>query len=288
MVDRRHSRIGACMLVALPLALAGAAYGQLRQDSFDRLGALRGEQGDLAELPPAEWPDRSVAGCHMYYTSVRRESNGSGWRTDYPWAQRNLLMRLSELTKTRVSWQAPHVPHVYLVQLTDPALFECPYLMASDVGTIGLSDDEVNGLRQYLEKGGFLWVDDFWGEAAWDQWSRELARAMPAGEYAVENVPLSDPIFRATLEVRKVPQVAGIGFWRAYGGQTTSERGEESAEVHFRAIRSRQGRIVAVMTHNTDISNSWERETEDPAYFYQFSVEGYAVGINVLLYAMTH
>ena len=161
----------------------------------------------------------------MLYTSVRREANGSGWRTDYPWAQRNLLIRLSELTKTRVSWLEPGVPHVWLVRLTDPALFECAYLMASDVGTIGLSEEEVDGLRLYLKKGGFLWVDDFWGEAAWEQWSRELARAMPPTEYSIEDVPLSDPIFRSMLEVKKVPQVTGIGFWRAVGGQTTSERG---------------------------------------------------------------
>jgi hypothetical protein len=109
------------------------------------------------------------------------------------------------------------MPHVWLVQLTDPALFECPFLMASDVGTIGLSEEEVDRLRQYLQKGGFLWVDDFWGEAAWQQWSRELARAMPAGEYVVEDVRLSDPIFRSMFEVRKVPQVAGIGFWRRFG-----------------------------------------------------------------------
>jgi hypothetical protein len=101
----------------------------------------------------------------MLYASVRREANGSGWRTDYPWAQRNLLIRLSELTKTRVSWHKAGYPHVWLVRLTDPALFGCPYLMASDVGTIGLSPDEANALRLYLHKGGFLWVDDFWGEA---------------------------------------------------------------------------------------------------------------------------
>jgi len=283
-VTGRCVRTAACL--ALLITVAGYAYAQ--RDLFSGFGSLRGEQGDPAELPPREWPDRDTAGCHMLYTSVRREANGSGWRTDYPWAQRNLLIRMSELTKARVSWLKPHVPHVWLVRLTDPALFECPYLMASDVGTIGLSDEEVAGLRLYLMKGGFLWVDDFWGEAAWDQWSRELARAMPATEYSIEDVPLSDPIFQAMAVVKKIPQVTGIGFWRAVGGRTTSERGEETAVAHFRAIRDKHGSIIAVMTHNTDVSNSWERETEDPAYFYQFSVDGYALGINVLLYAMTH
>jgi hypothetical protein len=284
----RRLRVARGLLIAVLIGSAGYAYAQFQRDVFGGLGVLRGEQGDPAELPPEQWPDRDVAGCHMLYTSVRRESNGSGWRTDYPWGQRNLLIRLSELTKTRVSWQSKNVPHVWLVGLTDPALFECPYLMASDVGTIGLSEEEVEALRLYLLKGGFLWVDDFWGEAAWDQWSRELARVMPPTEYTIEDVPLSDPIFSSMMEVKKIPQVPGIGFWRAYGGQTTSERGEETAVAHFRAIRDRHGRIIVAMTHNTDVSNSWERETEDPQYFYQFSIAGYALGIDVLLYAMTH
>jgi hypothetical protein len=276
------------LVLAMLIVSAGYAYAQFPRDLYGGLGLLRGEQGDPAELPPREWPDRDVAGCHMLYTSVRREANGSGWRTDYPWAQRNLLIRLSELTKTRVSWRSEDAPHVWLVRLTDPALFECPYLMASDVGTIGLTEAEAAALGLYLQKGGFLWVDDFWGEAAWAQWTRELARAMPPAEYTIEDVPLDDPIFRSMFEVKRIPQVTGIGFWRSVRGQTTSERGEESAVAHFRAIRDRHGRIIAAMTHNTDVSNSWERETEDPEYFIKFSIEGYALGINVLLYAMTH
>ena len=283
-----RTRLYARLLLILLIVSAGYAYAQFPRDGLGGFGALRGEQGDPAELPPREWPDRNVAGCHMLYTSVRREQNGSGWRTDYPWAQRNLLIRLSELTKTHVSWAEAGIPHVWLVRLTDPALFGCAYLMASDVGTIGLSPEEADALGIYLKKGGFLWVDDFWGEAAWDQWTRELGKALPSTQYTIEDVPLSDPIFRSMLEVKKVPQVTGIGFWRAVGGTTTSERGEETAVAHLRAVRDSHGRIMVAMTHNTDVSNSWERETEDPRYFYQFSVEGYALGINVLLYAMTH
>jgi hypothetical protein len=219
---------------------------------------------------------------------VRREANGAGWRTDYPWGQRHLLIRLSELTKTRVSWLQAGVPHVWLVRFTDDALFGCPYVMASDMGTIGLSDEEAARLRLYLEKGGFLWVDDFWGDAAWEHWSREIGKAMPPAEYPIEDVPLTDPIFRSMFEVKEVPQVTSIRFWRGSGGLSTSERGAESAVPHLRAIRDRHGRIVVAMTHNTDVSDSWERETDDPQFFYQFSPRGYALGINIILYAMTH
>ena len=118
--------------------------------------------------------------------------------------------------------------------------------------------------------------------------SASLAKALPPPDYTVEDVPLTDPIFHSMIEVKRVPQVSSIGFWRATRGRVTSERGEETAVPNFRAMRGRHGRIFAVMTHNTDVTNSWERETEDPAYFLQFSVEGYALGVNVLLYAMTH
>jgi len=276
------------LLLAVLAASSGYSYAQFGRNGFEGLHGLRGEQGDPAELPPEQWPDRNLTACHMHYTSTRREPSGAGWRTDYPWGERHLLMRLSELTKTRVSRLAPDIPHSWLVRLTDDALFGCSFLMASDVGTIGLSEEEASRLRLYLEKGGFLWVDDFWGDAAWEQWTREFAKAMPSAEYAIKDVPLSDPIFHSMFEVKRVPQVTNIRFWRGSRGQNTSERGAESAVPHLRAVRDTHGRIVAVMTHNTDVSDSWEREGDDPAFFHQFSPDGYALGINVLLYALTH
>ena len=276
------------LLLAVLVLSSGFAYAQFRQRGFDGFGGLRGEQGDPAELPQAQMPDRNFTACHMLYTSVRREANGAGWRTDYPWGERHLMMRLSELTKTRVSWLAADTPHSWLVRLTDDALFDCSFLMASDVGTIGLSAEEALRLRLYLEKGGFLWVDDFWGDAARAQWTRELAKAMPPAEYPIEDVPMTDPIFRTMFEVTKIPQVTSIRFWRSSGGRVTSERGVESAVPHLRALRDKHGRIIAVMTHNTDVSDSFEREGEDPQFFYQFSPDGYALGIDIMLYALTH
>ena len=241
-----------------------------------------------ARYPPTQLPDRNFVVCRLQYTSVRREPSGGGWRTDYPYGEINLTTRLSELTRTAVSRGPDGRPNHYVVRLTDDELFKCPFTIASDVGTIGLEDDEAQRLRAYLLKGGFLWVDDFWGDAAWEQWASEFARVLPPGEYPIEDVPISDPVFRAQFTVTAVPQITNIGFWRRTNGRETSERGEESREPHFRAIRDHRGRIMVVMTHNTDVADSWEREGEDPAFFYQFSPAGYAVGINVLLHAMTH
>jgi hypothetical protein len=248
--------------------------------------------GEFANIParymPRQLPDRHFVVCRLQYTSVRREPSGGGWRTDYPYGEINLTTRFSELTRTRVSRDTDGMPNHYVVRLIDNELFECPFTMASDVGTVGLRDDEADQLRQYLLKGGFLWVDDFWGEAAWEQWSRELARVLPPAEYPIEDVSLADPIFRSQFIVDHVPQITNIGFWRRTGGRETSERGEETRIPHFRAVRDHHGRIMVVMTHNTDVADSWEREGEDPEFFYQFSPNGYALGINVLLHAMTH
>jgi hypothetical protein len=175
-----------------------------------------------------------------------------------------------------------------VVRLTDDALFNCPFIMATDVGTIGLSQDEVLRLREYLLKGGFLWVDDFWGTLAWQHWMSEIGKVLPPAQYPIRDVPLDHPVFRSLIHVLAVPQITSIQFWRMSGGSTTSERGSDSAEAHFRAITDDHGRFLVVMTHNTDVADAWEREADDPRFFSRFSPDGYGLGINVLLHAMTH
>jgi len=234
---------------------------------------------------PADLPDRNFTICRLMYQSVRREADGAGWQTDYPDGDNNLLIRFSELTRAPVSMESGRRPNHWVVRITDDALFNCPYTVASDVGTMGLSDTEVLRLRQYLLKGGFLWVDDFWGTPAWTHWSQVIGAVLPGRP--IEDVALTDPIFRTQFVVKKKPQVPRYPFWVASGGQT-SERGDDSREPHFRGIRDDHGRLMVVMTHNTDMGDSWEREAEEPAYFQRFSIDGYSLGVDVLLYALTH
>ena len=171
--------------------------------------------------------------------------------------------------------------------MTDDALFNCPFTMASDVGTIGFTAQEAARMREYLLKGGFLWVDDFWGTRAWQHWESEIGRVLPPSQYPIRDVPLDHPVFRTLTHVVKVPQITAIQFWYGSGGRTTSERGADSAVPHFRAISDKHGRFLVVMTHNTDIADAWEREGDDPRFFRQFSPDGYGLGLNVLLYAMS-
>ena len=233
----------------------------------------------------AGFNDGGFTHCKIMYTSVRSEANGMGWATDYPYAGINLLTRVKELTKTGVSVDAAGQPNYWVVRLTDEALFNCPFTMATDVGTAQFSPEEARRLREYLLKGGFLWVDDFWGTEAWLQWSSEMRKVLP--EYPIVDVPPDHPIRRTMFNIAAIPQVTSINFWRRSGGRT-SERGSDSPTANFRMIADSAGRIMVVMTHNTDIGDSWEREGEDPEFFRLFSPDGYALGINVVLYALTH
>lgn len=231
--------------------------------------------------------DGSFHYCRGMYNSNRGEAGGMGWYTDYPAADNNFSVRLAELTRVDVRLDANRQPNFLVLPLTDPLLFRCPVLFMEDTGTMQLSGEEAKALGDYLLKGGFLWVDDFWGTDAWQQWEQEMSRVLPPREYPFIEVDSSHPMMHTLYEVKEVPQIPSINFWSRNGG-STSERGWDSQQVHFRVIADAHGRVMVVATHNTDIADSWEREGEDPRYFEIFSPRGYALGVNFVLYAMTH
>jgi hypothetical protein len=136
--------------------------------------------------------------------------------------------------------------------------------------------------------GGFLWIDDSWGSAAWSYIADQMARVLPPGEFPIIDLPRAHPIMRTVYDVPAIPQVPSINHWRRSGGGT-SELGRDSAEVYVRGMEDSRGRLMVLLTHNTDISDSWEREGEEPrGYFDAFSPAGSAVGVNVIVYALTH
>ena len=254
--------------------------------------AQRGWRGGWYRMPP-KFPTstpthRAFTFSRILYDSDRREPGGQGWHTDYPSADQNLMIRLSEMTTTHVGFDRHNEPDHVVVRLTDDELFDYPFIFMSDVGTIYLSQIEVDRLRQYLLKGGFLWVDDFWGPYAWEQWLSEIGKVLPPGSFPVFDIPDEHPILRVQYDVDEIPQIPSIQHWRRSGGATTSERGVRSDEVHFRGIADTDGRLMVLMSHNTDIADGWEREGEDYEFFYRFSVKAYAVGINTVVHAMTN
>jgi hypothetical protein len=249
-------------------------------------GGWGGEVGAPPKFPTVTDFDGSWHFCRLMYRSVRSQQRGLGWGTDYPYADINFSTRLSELTKTQVGMLDGEPNHL-VVRPTDPELFQCPFVMASDPGSAGFSAEDAAGLRDYLLKGGFLWVDDFWGPWAWDAFVDEIAKALPRGEFPIKEIGPEHPIYRTLFPIAEIPQVPSMQFWRMSGG-ATSEMDEYSAKAHMAAITDKQGRIMVLMTHNTDIADSWEREADDPEFFFHFSPSGYAVGLNSVLYALTH
>jgi hypothetical protein len=234
-------------------------------------------------------PEDFVGGfqfCRVAYNSDYR-GDGGNWSVDYPRADINLSIRLSELTRAYVSMDSGGEPIPLLIRLTDDVMFECPFIMMTEVGSASITEEEAARLRLYLQKGGFLWADDFWGSYAWEWWVGQFSKVLPPAEYPIIDLPPNHPLFSSQFQISKVPQIASIGHWAATGGGT-SERGEDSAVAHARAVLDKHGNIMVLMTHNTDLGDSFEREADDPQYFYQMSVPGYAFGINTLLYALTH
>ena len=223
--------------------------------------------------------DGSFLYCRGYFRG--------GWTTDYPGADNNFSIRLAELTRVPVKFDPDRQPHHVVVRLDDPLLYRCPMVFMENVGTLQFSEEEAASLRDYLMRGGFLWVDDFWGSAAWERWESEIRRVLPAGEFPIFDIPISHPIMHMVYDVHEFLQVSNINFWYQTGGQV-SERGPDSAEVHYRGIQSSRGHLMVLMTHNTDIADTWEREGEYAEYFNLFSPTGYAIGVNVVVYALTH
>jgi hypothetical protein len=275
-------------LAAAALALLGAVAAASAQQIWVGPG-----MGGFSRMAP-RWATRadfdgSFVYCRGYYEAVRYEDGGMGWWTDYPGADNNFSVRLAELTRVSVKLDRHRQPGFVVVSLTDPLLYRCPILFMEDVGTLEFTEAEVASLRRFFLKGGFLWVDDFWGSRAWAAWERNISRVLPRGEFPIFDIPPTHPVMRTLYDVQQVPQVPSINFWYTRGRRTrTSERGADSAEVHFRGIQDAHGRLMVLMSHNTDIADTWEREGENQEYFDRFSPAGYAIGVNVVLYAMTH
>jgi hypothetical protein len=230
--------------------------------------------------------------CRVMFTSDRREKQG--WSTDYPGADINLSIRIGELTKINVTMQNDSTevpePEAVVVRLTDEALFNCPFIFMEDAGTARFTPAEVSRLQDYLLKGGFLLVSDYHGSWAQEQFDEEIARVLPPGRYPTINLTpgLSDhSIWHTMFNVAQLPQMASINTWRRTG-DVIERWNENGAPPDARGIADEEGRLMVLMVHNTDLPDPWEREGEDKDYFFRFSPDAYAAGINIIIYSMTH
>jgi hypothetical protein len=208
---------------------------------------------------------------------------GGGWATDWPDSDLNFSYRLQQLTSLKVN------PDPITLRLTDARLFDYPFLYMIEPGRLLFSEEEVVALRRYLLNGGFLMVDDFWGDLEWENFYEQIKRVFPDRE--PEELPIEHKIFQCVYRLKEKPQVPSIHAWPGPGSNVTWESGHggNTRDVHFRAIFDDKGRMMAIICHNTDLGDGWEREGEDADYFHEFSEKkSYPMGINIVTYAMTH
>ncbi len=219
------------------------------------------------------------------FTFVRVRYNSAGrwgrWATDFPDSDLNFSYRLQQLTSLKVD------PNGKILELTDPELFDYPFLYLIEPGDLEFQPDEIPALRRYLLNGGFLMVDDFWGEAEWANFYFEIKKIFPDRE-PIE-LPLDHPIFHCVYDLKEKPQVPSIGQALAGRSQGITWERPDAKEVHYKGIFDDKGRMMVIICHNTDLGDGWEREGEDPWYFHEFSEKkAYPLGINIIFYAMTH
>ncbi len=213
-----------------------------------------------------------------------------GWLNDYPDSDLNLSFRLQQLTSMRVD------PDGRVVRLTDPSLFDHPFIFAAHPGNMELSEEEVTSLRKYLSSGGVFMADDFWGTREWDAFAAQMGRVLP-GRRPVE-LPIEHPLFHCVFDLKGPMsnlQIPSIHFWRrnrdaANGsGQVSRFRGPGSEDMHVHAWLDDHDRIQIIAMQNTDDGDGWEREADNEDYFHEFSEpRAYPLAINLVFYVMTH
>ncbi len=218
----------------------------------------------------------------VQYASDGFVRRGRHWDNDFPDCDWNFSARLHELTSMNVD------PNGKVVRLTDPELFDYPFIYMSNVGRMSLSDEETAALRRYLLNGGFLMADDFWAPPAWHHVYAEMKRVFPNRE--PRELTADHEIFHIVYDLQGKPQVPSIFAWRQ--GDTFEywhgdPQGDE--DPHFWGFFDDRDRLMALLCHNNDIGDGWEREGENSEYFHQYSERvSYPLGINIVTYAMTH
>jgi hypothetical protein len=227
-------------------------------------------------------PDKALGFtfCRLRYQNIRR-ARKSGWGDDYPQADNNLMVRLSELTKTTISRWNDGSPGFANVTVMDPDLFQCPFLRMQNAANYDFTAEEAARMHDYLLKGGFLWIDDNW-DPDFEDIRPNLVRILPGAP--IVDLPLDYPMFSVVYRVDPLPQIPSMNSWLRSG--QSSEIGPST--VHYYGVFDEHNRLVVLVSMNSDVSDSWEREGDSPDYFQAFGQQGYALGVNVAVWAMTH
>ena len=258
-------------LLALLLVAVGAAfaYRTRKWQQYER------EMQNPAEDPPDADVPGEYAFARLRYRSAGRGRRGSSWGTDSNKAERVFSQGLRRLTRV-------HTRSVEeIIDVDSDEIYNWPWLYAVEVGHWQLSDEQAKRIRTYLDRGGFLMVDDFHGGYEWEVFNAGLTKIFP--DRAVIEIPDEDQIFHVVFDLEKRFQIPGYQYVRS---GRTYER-QDGQQAHWRGVLDEKGRIQLAICFNSDLGDAWEW-ADDPEYPEAFASLAYRIGVNYVVYSMTH
>lgn len=219
----------------------------------------------------SEW----VFARFMYRAVPTWRGRRNNWTIDYPRSDRHLSAAVRRLTRV----QARSVEQPVAAEDGDD-IYNWPWLYAVEVGHWDLTDLQAAKLRDYLNRGGFFMCDDFHGTVEWETFVESMKRVFP--DRSIVDLPGSNPIFHSVYDLDQRYQVPGEQY--LYTHQIAENDG---FQARWRGIYDDKGRVVVAICHNMDLGDSWEH-ADNPNYSEQYSALGFRIGVNYLVYAMTH
>jgi hypothetical protein len=235
---------------------------------------------------PARAPVQGQRGVHAFYFTRaqyndyrgggRGNRGGGSWATDWPKSDNQFVTVLKRLTNLDV--QQSEFGNV--VRLDDPELRRFPFIYMLEVGGISLSQAEVEGLRGYLLAGGFAFIDDFWGDGAFYNFASQMKVVLPKHE--IVELRLDHPIFKTFYEIEALQQMPSINHWRS--GDSTECFG---CVYRVFGIFDEDERLLMMIHWNTDNGDAWEW-AEQPDIPLRFTTYAYQIGVNAIVYSMSH
>jgi hypothetical protein len=212
---------------------------------------------------------------------ARGEGGGGGggtWATDYPASDCKFMWGVERLSGVRVYDKTPHS-----VAIMDPDIFKYPYLYVVEPGRgLDLSKEEAAQLRQYMLRGGFVHFDDFWGLGERDNVEFQIRQVFP--EFEWKPLEMKEEVFHTFFDVNTVMQIPNVS--NGCSGGRTWER-QDDTEPRIYGVKDEKGRLMSVITYNSDLGDAWEW-MDQPCYPEAYSSQAYRMGLNFIIYSMSH
>jgi hypothetical protein len=232
----------------------------------------------------ASAPQTQMDGIPREFCFARLAYNGFGgfygggrsWRTDFPKADQIFLSFIDRLLPNLDAYERE-----FVMQAHNPDVRRFPLLYALEVGRMSLIPAEILGLRNFLLAGGFLIIDDFWGTQEWEQFEYQIRQVLP--DHEIVDMDITHPIFTTFYQIDEIIQVPNVG--QGERGGPTYERDGFIPQV--KGIYDENGRLMVIINWNTDLGDAWEW-ADNPYYPLKYSTYAYEMGVNFIVYAMSH